>query len=167
MQSLERFRTKYLLAGFVLVIFVFSSILVAIWLNSELNKPKTQITVRAEVKEDEWRECRLYLVRLKLEVHPGEGERVFIARITTFIVNTNVSWTKSLNITVTVSYSEEFTAVLHPEVGVIYSERCEIFEIQAEVEAIILYEQFGALKQKGYHVSLEYGPIKVRICGSG
>jgi len=158
-------RTIYLRAVIVIIVVVFA--VSGIYTLNELNKePKSKVSVYAEVKEKEWRECHPYLIWLKIKVDVAEGEKVVIAKITTFIINRNVSWTESPNVTITVSKSEEFTAILHPRLGLIYFEHCETFGIGVEVEAIIHYVQFGTPKAKSVPVRLEF-PIEVTICGSG
>jgi len=159
--------TRAIYLRVVIVIIVVTFAVSGIYTLNEINKePKSKVSVFAEVKEKEWRECHLYLVRLKIDVDVAEGEKVVIAKITTLIINRNVSWTESPNITITASKSEEFTAILHPKLGLVHAEYCETFEIGVEVETIIHYQQFGTLKAKSVTVRLEF-PIEVTICGSG
>jgi len=164
-EILEKLRT--ILALFLVVLLAVAIAAGISWYTwNELDKPKSQIKVeKLEVKEKEWRECRLYFVKVKINVVSAQGESVFISRITALIINTNISWTISPNITIDISQSKEFTAILHPKVGLIYSEYCETFEIGVEVDAVIHYEQFGKTINRGVIVKLPFS-AKVRICGA-
>lgn len=148
-------------------------VIVAIW--AEIiywysSPPSAKVTVEVKpLGEDRWKECKPYVITVRISVDLGDSYFVKVAEVVVFLrelrtyavvqqnsTNANMNWTIGMT-----GVQREITLVIHPQKGLLTERVCDSFQIEARASVQIYYERLGIQRLDKMEYSI---PVQVQIC---